>query len=37
MTLHDPFTPGLKIDQLPEIQQAPRILSNIVGVLGPLR
>jgi CCR4-NOT transcription complex subunit 1 len=37
MTLHDPFTPGLKIDQLPEIQQAPRILSNIAGVLGPLR
>ena len=37
MTLHDPFTPGLKIDQLPEIQQAPRILSNVAGVLGPLK
>lgn len=37
MTLHDPFTPGLKIDQLPEIKQAPRILSNVAGVLGPLK
>lgn len=37
MNLHDPFTPNLKIDLLPEISQHPRILSNITGTLGPLR
>ena len=34
MPLPDPFTPNLKIDQLPEIHQAPRILSNYEAALG---
>ena len=29
----DPFTPNLKIDTLPEIMQAPRILTDYVAVL----
>lgn len=33
MTLPDPFTPNLKIDLLPEIQQSPAVLSYVVGPL----
>jgi len=33
MRLPDPFTPNLKVDLLPEIQQPPRILSNYAKVL----
>ena len=36
MTLHDPFSVGLKIDLLPEIQIPPRILSPL-GALGGIR
>jgi CCR4-NOT transcription complex subunit 1 len=36
MTLHDPFSVGLKIDLLPEIQVPPRILSPL-GALGGIR
>lgn len=31
MRLPDPFTPNLKVDLLPEINQAPRILSDYVS------
>jgi len=34
MRLPDPFTPNLKVDLLPEINQSPRILSNYVTILG---
>eukprot|EP00123_Amoebidium_parasiticum_P018848 comp24302_c0_seq2/m.45619 comp24302_c0_seq2/g.45619 ORF comp24302_c0_seq2/g.45619 comp24302_c0_seq2/m.45619 type:complete len:1529 (-) comp24302_c0_seq2:771-5357(-) len=33
MRLPDPFTPNLKVDLLPEINQSPRILSNYVTAL----
>eukprot|EP00039_Didymoeca_costata_P023184 m.6279 g.6279 ORF g.6279 m.6279 type:complete len:2271 (+) comp3509_c0_seq1:242-7054(+) len=33
MRLPDPFTPNLKIDVLPEVQQSPRILSNFAAPL----
>lgn len=33
MRLPDPFTPNLKVDLLPEINQAPRILSDYTGPL----
>ncbi|KAG0182584.1 hypothetical protein DFQ29_003364 [Apophysomyces sp. BC1021] len=33
MRLPDPFTPNLKVDLLPEINQSPRILSDYVGPL----
>jgi len=33
MRLPDPFTPNLKVDLLPEINQAPRILSNYTAAL----
>lgn len=33
MRLPDPFTPNLKVDLLPEINQAPRVLSDYVGPL----
>ena len=33
MRLPDPFTPDLKVDLLPEISQAPRILSDFTGAL----
>lgn len=33
MRLPDPFTPNLKVDLLPEINQPPRILSNYLSVL----
>jgi CCR4-NOT transcription complex subunit 1 len=34
MRLPDPFTPNLKVDLLPEINQSPRILSNYAVSLG---
>jgi CCR4-NOT transcription complex subunit 1 len=37
MVLPDPFTPNLKIDLLPEIQQAPVVLSNVVGPIESMR
>jgi len=37
MVLPDPFTPNLKIDLLPEIQQAPIVLSNVVGPIEGMR
>ncbi|XP_078152405.1 uncharacterized protein LOC144547593 [Carex rostrata] len=33
MTVPNPCTPKLKVDLLPEIQQAPRILSDVEGAL----
>eukprot|EP01135_Chromosphaera_perkinsii_P005743 Nk52_evm43s359 gene=Nk52_evmTU43s359 len=36
MRLPDPFTPNLKVDLLPEIQQSPRILSNYPVTLQPI-
>ncbi|RUS35473.1 CCR4-Not complex component, Not1-domain-containing protein [Jimgerdemannia flammicorona] len=33
MRLPDPFTPNLKVDLLPEINQSPRVLSDYSGVL----
>lgn len=33
MRLPDPFTPNLKVDLLPEINQPPRILSNYLAAL----
>ena len=33
MRLPDPFTPNLKVDLLPEISQAPKILSNVTAIL----
>ena len=36
MRLPEPFTPNLKVDLLPEINQAPRILSNYMANLGRL-
>lgn len=35
MRLPDPFTPNLKVDSLPDISQAPRILSNYVSIIQP--
>lgn len=37
MVLPDPFTPNLKIDLLTEIQQAPVVLSNVVGPIEGMR
>ena len=37
MRLPDPFTPNLKIDMIPEINQAPRISSDSLGVLAAIR
>ena len=37
MVLPDPFTPNLKIDLLPEIQQAPRFTINFNAMLGGLK
>ncbi|CAM9404481.1 unnamed protein product [Chrysoparadoxa australica] len=37
MRLPDPFTPNLKVDLLPEISQAPRILSDYQRPLGNMR
>eukprot|EP00026_Physarum_polycephalum_P000086 Phypoly_transcript_00086.p1 GENE.Phypoly_transcript_00086~~Phypoly_transcript_00086.p1 ORF type:complete len:2362 (+),score=414.48 Phypoly_transcript_00086:843-7088(+) len=36
MRLPDPFTPNLKVDLLPEINQPPRILSNCLAALSTL-
>ena len=33
MRLPDPFTPNLKVDLLPEINQSPRVLSDYTGIL----
>ncbi|RUS19853.1 hypothetical protein BC937DRAFT_86816 [Endogone sp. FLAS-F59071] len=33
MRLPDPFTPNLKVDLLPEINQSPRVLSDYSGAL----
>jgi CCR4-NOT transcription complex subunit 1 len=33
MRLPDPFTPNLKVDLLPEINQAPKMLSNYTQIL----
>ncbi|GFQ94535.1 CCR4-NOT transcription complex subunit 1 [Trichonephila clavata] len=35
MRLPDPFTPNLKVDLLPEITQAPRILANFNTLIQP--
>ena len=35
MRLPDPFTPNLKVDILPEIANAPRIMSNFVAMIHP--
>lgn len=37
MVLPEPFTPNLKIDLLPEIQQNPLVLSDVMGPLNDLR
>lgn len=37
LVLPDPFTPNLKIDLLPEIKQAPVVLSNVVGPIEGMR
>jgi CCR4-NOT transcription complex subunit 1 len=33
MRLPDPFTPNLKVDLLPDINQTPRIMSDYAGIL----
>jgi len=35
MRLPDPFTPNLKVDMLPEIAHAPRVMSNFVSFIQP--
>jgi len=35
MRLPDPFTPNLKVDMLPEITHAPRVMSNFVSFIQP--
>lgn len=35
MRLPDPFTPNLKVEALPEITQAPRVLTNFASVIQP--
>jgi CCR4-NOT transcription complex subunit 1 len=35
MRLPDPFTPNLKVDMLPDIALAPRIMSNFVNFIQP--
>lgn len=37
MRLPDPFTPNLKVDMLPEINQSPHILSDYITILGNLK
>jgi len=37
MSLSDPFTPSLKIDLLPDIQECPIVLCNVTGSLGSFR
>ncbi|XP_065578848.1 CCR4-NOT transcription complex subunit 1-like isoform X2 [Artemia franciscana] len=36
MRLPDPFTPNLKVDRLPEIHQAPRVVANFAAAIQPL-
>ncbi|XP_067012333.2 CCR4-NOT transcription complex subunit 1 isoform X3 [Anabrus simplex] len=36
MRLPDPFTPNLKVDMLPEITHAPRVLSNFSSMIQPM-
>ncbi|XP_054257174.1 CCR4-NOT transcription complex subunit 1-like, partial [Macrosteles quadrilineatus] len=36
MRLPDPFTPNLKVDMLPEISLAPRVLTNYVSTIQPV-
>ena len=36
MRLPDPFTPNLKVDMLPEISHAPRVLTNFASVITPM-
>lgn len=35
MRLPDPFTPNLKVDMLPEIAHAPRVLTNFASMIQP--
>lgn len=35
MRLPDPFTPNLKVDMLPEIAHAPRIMTNFANLIQP--
>eukprot|EP01052_Picozoa_sp_SAG31_P061837 SAG31_NODE_20886_length_563_cov_0.887931_1_plen_146_part_01 len=35
--LPDPFTPNLKVDLLPEINQSPRVLSDYTSALGDVK
>jgi len=35
MRLPDPFTPNLKVDMLPEISAAPRIMTNFANMIQP--
>ena len=35
MRLPDPFTPNLKVDMLPEISIAPRMVTNFAGLIKP--
>jgi hypothetical protein len=36
MRLPDPFTPNLKVDMLPEITLAPRVLTNFASMIQPM-
>ncbi|KAJ9577750.1 hypothetical protein L9F63_005670, partial [Diploptera punctata] len=36
MRLPDPFTPNLKVDMLPEISHAPRVLTNFASMIQPM-
>ncbi|XP_044732731.1 CCR4-NOT transcription complex subunit 1 isoform X2 [Chrysoperla carnea] len=36
MRLPDPFTPNLKVDMLPEISLAPRVLTNFATLIQPV-
>ena len=35
MRLPDPFTPNLKVDMLPKISIAPRMVTNFAGLIKP--
>ena len=35
MRLPDPFTPNLKVDMLPEISIAPRMVTNFAALIKP--
>ncbi|XP_049786692.1 CCR4-NOT transcription complex subunit 1 isoform X4 [Schistocerca cancellata] len=36
MRLPDPFTPNLKVDMLPEIIHAPRVITNFASMIQPM-